>query len=359
MKKITQKISIILSITLLLGLFSVPGTLNSQSSVSAAETDTEVYDMEEVDNYHVGDLETPKGHEIGQVDSSFVEEQPTFSLKYFGTKYTYNWKSYGSDYYYSKLNSKEKAFYNALMDMSMKYLNNKKGYTNLKKTTDGSTYYHTKMVSLYGLSGENALRVVHIFTYSNPQFYFYDNGWVTGYDGYDPVIGLTCYKAFYKGSKRLTATQNVNKVIKSWVKQIKKQSGYIKKINKAQELICKKVSYESSTYDQSAYSVFCGTTTVCAGYSSAFTIICEAAGIDTLILTSEKVRLQKGNTYYYYNASYLYNLEDLNGWLTAKGLTWVEDLSHEWNMVKIHGYWYNMDVTWDDLNYQADVNNRY
>lgn len=349
MKKITQKISIILSMALLLGLFSVPGTLNNQSSVSAAETEVEVYDMENVDNFHTGDLETSKSHALGSVNASMVEKTEPFTFKYFGAKYTYNWKNYGSDYYYSKLNAKEKALYNALMDMSMKYLNNQKGYKDFKKTSDGSTYYHTKLIGQYGLKRNDTLRVVHIFIYSNPQFYFYDHGNVTGYDeDYNPVIGLSVYSKFYKGTNRLTYTKKVNNVIQSWVKQIKKQSGYIKKINKAQELICKKVSYQSSTYDQSAYSVFCGNQTVCAGYASAFTIICEAAGIDTLILTSELVLLTNGK---YYNASTL-----TNDWLYTNGLQIVKNYSHEWNMVKIHGYWYNMDVTWDDLDYSLDVN---
>ncbi len=57
------------------------------------------------------------------------------------------------------------------------------------------------------------------------------------------------------------------------------------------------------------YSVLCGDTTVCAGYSQTFALFCNASDIDALSVTS---------------------------------------LEHEWNKVRINDSWYNVDCTWDD-----------
>lgn len=50
--------------------------------------------------------------------------------------------------------------------------------------------------------------------------------------------------------------------------------------------------------------------TVCEGYSRCFNLLLEKAGIET---------------------------------------TLVSAVSHAWNLVKLNGKWYHMDVTWDDL----------
>lgn len=69
-------------------------------------------------------------------------------------------------------------------------------------------------------------------------------------------------------------------------------------------------------YHQTAYSVFCDDYTVCAGYTKAFTILMNGAGVDTLSVTSKE---------------------------------------HAWNMICINDSWYNIDLTWDDLDGQYDM----
>ena len=66
---------------------------------------------------------------------------------------------------------------------------------------------------------------------------------------------------------------------------------------------------EEDVYSQSAYSVFCTDLTVCAGYAQAFSMICNAAGIDCISVTSS---------------------------------------GHQWNKVRINDSWYNVDCTWAD-----------
>ena len=300
------------------------GTTSALNQVYAAEEDY-TYD-EVVDDLPTGDLEGAKIYHFSEnalkKEASAGYQSSRIPAFVYNIKYTYQWQNYGSSYYYGKLSAKEKKFYQALQNMSMQYLN-KKTNCSYDYDSDYGYFSYTAPVAT-NLSQSAAIRVMQIFTYSNPQYYFYDHGYVSGSQNGQDVYALTVYSKFASGSARMSATKAVNKKFTSWVKTVKKQSNPLKKVAKAQELICKKVTYHKSNFDQSAYSVFCDSQTVCAGYSSAFTMLCEACGIDTLILTS-----------------------DISGY------------EHEWNMVKIHGYWYNMDCTWDDLDSKYDINGDY
>ena len=243
-----------------------------------------------------------------------------------------NWSKLGSTYYYKKMTSSEKKFYKSLMVTCQKFLVDKdldatKTKARIEQpngTEKEEVVYCTPMVSATGLSYSAATRVITIFTYSNPQYYFLDNGYLysTGRSSSNSTdYSLTIYNAFSKGSVRMKHTKKVMKTLKSWVNKINKRPNTVSKLTTAHDLICKKVTYGKSKYDQSCYSVFVGKKTVCAGYSSAFIMLSQAAGIPCLTVTSD---------------------------VQVDG----EDYSHQWNMAKINGHWYNVDVTWDDLDGQ-------
>lgn len=85
------------------------------------------------------------------------------------------------------------------------------------------------------------------------------------------------------------------------------------------DYICRTVTYASSDVNsriyQTPYSAFYGAkTTVCAGYSKAFKLLCEAYGIPCVLVS--------GTT-------------DTGG-------------AHMWNYVFLEGAWYAVDTTWDD-----------
>lgn len=61
---------------------------------------------------------------------------------------------------------------------------------------------------------------------------------------------------------------------------------------------------------------------LCEGYARAMAILCNKAGIENMIATGTQ-----------------YNTD-------SDGNTTEE--AHMWNMIKVDGEWYNMDVTWDD-----------
>lgn len=76
---------------------------------------------------------------------------------------------------------------------------------------------------------------------------------------------------------------------------------------------------ESSSGNQdSAYGCLVEGRAICEGYSKAFLLLCNKAGIDCTIVTGTA--------------------------LSDSG----ENVSHMWNMVMIDGEWYHIDLTWDD-----------
>ncbi|MCR4797296.1 MAG: hypothetical protein K5853_02490 [Lachnospiraceae bacterium] len=243
-----------------------------------------------------------------------------------------NWSKLGNNYYYKKMTSAEKKFYKSLMVVCQEFLTDAdvdaakdKGRVEQPNGTEKlEVVYFTPFIPATGLSYSAASRVITVFCYSNPQYYFLDNGhlYSTGYSSSNSTdYALTVYKAFAKGSSRMKHTKKLQSVLKRWTKKINKQDGQIEKLRMAQDLVCGRVTYGKSKYSQSAYSVFCGSKSVCAGYSSAFSMLSQVAGINCINVTSEVVN---------------------NG----------TDYSHQWNMVKLNGHWYNVDVTWDDLDGQ-------
>lgn len=86
------------------------------------------------------------------------------------------------------------------------------------------------------------------------------------------------------------------------------------------DLLCKSVVYDSE-FDKygentiySAYGALVNGHAVCEGYARAFKLLCYYAGIECILITGD-----------------------------SKGI------GHMWNMVKLEGNWYHVDVTWDDL----------
>lgn len=86
------------------------------------------------------------------------------------------------------------------------------------------------------------------------------------------------------------------------------------------DLLCKTAQYDSEfDWDDantvySAYGALVNGRAVCEGYARAFKLLCQYAGIECILVTGE-----------------------------SKGV------GHMWNMVKLEGNWYHVDVTWDDL----------
>ena len=79
----------------------------------------------------------------------------------------------------------------------------------------------------------------------------------------------------------------------------------------------------SDTYNEkshSAYGMLTNKRGVCSAYTLLFDVLCRTAGIQTRIVFSEETYAVTGSSF----------------------------SVHCWNMVYVDGYWYHVDVTWDD-----------
>jgi uncharacterized repeat protein (TIGR02543 family) len=176
------------------------------------------------------------------------------------------------------------------------------------------------------LSQKEEFLIAVIFRYANPQYYFLQSSF--GYSYYQGEYGMTIevYRAFAKGADRALATKKFQTAVQSWVAQISGYDTDYDKVKAIHDLICENVTYnhsvvgsdgvtidtkaEETAMTQSAYSTFTMGTTVCAGYALACELLCNAVGVDAIMVTSS---------------------------------------THGWNKVRIEDSWYNVDCTWDDL----------
>lgn len=254
---------------------------------------------------------------VGEItlDRETAEEEEVENILKSSAYYNSTWEKYGSYYFYNQLSSKEKAYWDALNKVCLKYMTTQADAA--KYNISGTTYYYIDIVGSSSLSLSQMEEVYQIFRYSNPQYYFLKSAYLK--NGTYGIAGCV-YPAFANGSARAAATKKVQSQVSSWQKKIDACSTDEKKVKMIHDLIIDKVEYNQTLYDnhfkdedtaysQSAYSVFCTDLTVCAGYSQAFEMMCNGSGIDAVAVTS------------YY---------------------------HEWNKVRLNDSWYNVDCTWDD-----------
>ena len=261
----------------------------------------EVYELDE------SELEAEEEAYFELLDKEYSEETSLYRAAYV----TSEWDKYKNYYFYNKMSEAQQDFWDDLEVLCDDYLlNNTAGVV----TKDGKC--RTPLLeSDMGLTIEEMKSVARAFRYNNPQYYFINNSlWATS-----KAVGFGIYTAFATPEDRAAETAKVKAQADTWQLEIDALSTAEEKERLIHDLIIKKVDYnhgieqsgfdENTQYTQSAYSVFCTDLTVCAGYSQAFAMMCNASGIDTVCVTSS---------------------------------------SHEWNKVRLNDSWYNVDCTWDD-----------
>lgn len=251
-----------------------------------------------------------------------IDELPVFEpsdeVESTGAHAASEWDTYASNYYYNLMSDAERQFYDALDDLAYSYL-----------TTTRNAYQNGIMegVICENLSLYDARNVWNMFRISNPQYYFLLPAYVP-YSIYGVnVLYMAVYPKFINGSERYTATLEFKSELDAWVDEVLKETDTIAREKKIHDLIVETVDYDEKYYlyneerfweyeceegyTQSCYSVLVKEprTTVCAGYSMAFELLCNAVGIENISVTSE---------------------------------------AHQWNRVRLNGSWYNVDCTWDD-----------
>lgn len=313
MKKFKSVLAVVLVSTLVTSFaWQNPLVVSAEESVDA-ETEVTATDVTETSDV----VESSDSVEIS--DESFgtgLEEYTEVTLDdsdtvvVDDTKYSHTavsnsaYSEYTNDYFYNQLSTTEKAFYNKMYMACQNLL------TSSSDALYASGSYWTNLVSYTGLSFQQALRVAEIMSYSNPQFYFIDASYAT--KGASLALGV--YDDFGPGANRTKATNYMFSIVKSDLTLVNAQSSTYAKQKMAHDIVCMSADYDDTlkaAYNQGAYSVFVNGSSVCAGYAEAFSMLCNAAGIQTVCVTSS---------------------------------------GHEWNLVQLNGTWYYVDCTWDDGN---------
>lgn len=282
--------------------------------VETEEAGEQGISIEEVLKNRTGGLAPAQGTALSEAEAGqFKEinpEQEQDIPAYGSVVYQTEWDKYSSNYIYNNLNSTEQTFWDALDYVCALYLT---GEDDAVSTSGMVLPDYT--ISYSSLSLERATEIFLMFNYSNPQYYFINGGYA--YIESRGILVPTFYTEFQSGSKRSQATQAMKNTITSWESTIASAGSTEQKAKAAHDLIAKKVQYDDNyltnpenPFHQSAYSVFCDDHSVCAGYTKAFEILMNGAGIDTIAVLST---------------------------------------DHAWNMIKINDSWYHMDCTWDDM----------
>ena len=117
---------------------------------------------------------------------------------------------------------------------------------------------------------------------------------------------------YYRTTKK--EEQEVDKKVAAVLKTLKlEDASDYKKVKAIHDYIIKRVDYDTLYQRGSAYSALIDQAAVCSGYTLAAYLMFTQAGLDCRIISG-----------------------------TGNGG------DHAWNIVKVNGKWYNIDLTWDD-----------
>lgn len=325
-------LTLVLAVSMAVGMLPVTGYAQTVNEEKAYEEDAYIENTEssaadaasdDITSNETAELTYGMGLLPVQAEELEFEGEPACGVvESTGTRAVSEWDKYANHYYYNQMNEQEQAFYDRLDAVAYSYLTSGGNIV-------GAGENYSEMVAAAGLSMRQASAVFMLFRYANPQYYFMTGGY--GYVS-DKVTGMPnywafgIYPAFVSGSARTAATAQFKASVEQGVNSVLAAgTNPEKRAQAAHDWIINKVSYDTHYYDlsqsefttyemtegytQSAYSTFCKASTVCAGYTQAFSLLCNAADIETLSITST---------------------------------------SHAWNKVQLYGNWYEVDCTWDD-----------
>lgn len=211
--------------------------------------------------------------------------------------FNFDFKTYatGDDYIYSSiLNDKQQMVYNQV-------------YKNIINYNEGVF----KLAS--PLSHDNLFITMNAVYNDHPELFWVSTSYKYGYNSAGNVVQLKLNYCIPK-SKLSAAVLAFNNSVNRVIEQASTFPTDLERERAIHDIICDYATYSSnSTSHQSAYSALVEGNSVCAGYSRAFQLACRKLGI----------------TCYY-----------------VTGIANGEE--HAWNIVRIGGNYYNVDITGDD-----------
>lgn len=239
------------------------------------------------------------------------------------------WDKYSTNYYYNLLTDAQQQVWEQLDAMCLQLL---VGTDDVEmeslKDKDGKVIevlYRTDFVISQSLTVNEIYNTALIFRVSNPQYYFLNTTILYAEDQQSGLVvaALGVYDKFVNGQTRASETAKVKAKLNQWESQMSGAATELDKAKKAHEIVMAGTTYNNNAVvngmvtdeldkkyiTQSAYSALLMGSTVCAGYSMAYEMLCNSVGVDSITMTSS---------------------------------------NHQWNKIRVQDSWYNVDCTWDD-----------
>lgn len=195
----------------------------------------------------------------------------------------------------------EKELYNNFLKVCQTVDNDS---TTTYKTTPNASYNDTNILP------SQAAEIADLVIYDHPEFFWVDLQVNCTYDG-GAKVNIAVASAYQSGSARAAAKSKIKAKANTYITQALKYSTPLGRAKYLHDALANDITYGGNESEcQTISSAFINQKTVCAGYSRAYEYLCNAVGIDTII---------------------------------------VSGYEHEWNMIKVGAYWYCVDVTFDDV----------
>ena len=179
---------------------------------------------------------------------------------------------------------------------------------------DAAKTFQTEVILKQKLPSENVKKVCNL-VYLEENNLYYINEYSQYYNGTTGLVSKVGLSYRYTSMTVDIINKEVEAKAKQILAKITPQMSVVDKIKLFHDEIILNCSYNTtSEYKTTPYGALVSGEALCEGYSRAFALLCNKVGIENLFATSAPV----GNE------------------------------QHMWNMVKLNGYWYNIDLTSDD-----------
>ena len=287
------------------GVYTDPITVKLSSTASGVKF---YYTLDGSKPTTSSELYTTKGIKISSsTELRFVAVKSGWSKKYFSVEYVIEGSedtgssisgdgllySYTEKYAYNTLNSTQKKVYARIFE----------GVTN-----------HDFSIDLTGLNAteSDVEKAYWAFDYENPQCFWISNG----YTYYTSGSHVTRVEVPY--SRSAEAVEEIQPKLEAAAQKIidkaLEQDSLFEQVKTLHDAVVDMTEYSVTgpSYKAEADGPLLHGIALCEGYSKAFMYLCQSMGIECVCVSG----------------------------YAGEG--------HMWNMVKLDGEWYNMDVTWDD-----------
>ncbi len=188
----------------------------------------------------------------------------------------------------------------------------KKGYAALFEAA--ATHAASASVAGMGLSVSDMEKMYWAFDYDNPQFFWMENGYAYTYMLSGEVVDVQIrYSRTASEAKKIQT--DFESAANEIIAEALKQDSTAERVRVLHDSLVNMTSYTTSggSYKSEADGPLVYGKALCEGYSKAFMYLCQSIGVECVCISG-----------------------------TGDGM------GHMWNMVKIDGQWYHVDVTWDD-----------